>query len=989
MDHGKWTASPDQSSLLMVQSAGATAHQGGFGLEYEDEDGEESRLDFNFEAIDADIDLDDSMQSSLPNSTNPRMLASLNGGHASSLGGAMTDSGELVGGGTGTAPGMGVPRSQKTIDRWSAGSGKPATMTLKEQEKVIDELKKESFSLKLKIYFLEERLAKISPEHVDQALQENIDMKVKLQTMNSELKQYKRLLLEAQAVIDSLQQQLSQKSNCDLQHGMTAEQEQDYKKAMAERLELRSLLEKLDDQVQALQGKLADKEQELDQMQSNHAMANEYEAQLDELRNQLLEYQKNETRLLEQSKMDEQWEIRCRELERELGASLDIRSELEQELLLVRSEKEENEDELGRQLEQLRDELSKAKIDNADIAHDLEESREQLRHIQEVHANDMNALSERWTLDRQEFAAQTAEIAAENEELRKSNEQLEAQAEDLMAWRNEDAERHDQELEDLVGELQDKVNELEALSQETRELRQSVQPKDDKIAELQELVEQLQYAQRESDAIHDEVIARMKSKMHSGQGSLEANGVSLQDFQLMSEELVLIEEQNRKLQTQLRAEIDHRIAFENGANNDREMYGVNNNRQWQEERHRLQSEYTAQINELQEKYAEASDQIIALMNDLSDRDAQLRDYEEQLDFASKHSKEIEERYDDMELKLSSDLKATTDELMEIRQEFEQIKASRVEKGDLLHSRTNEVDRLNIKTRKLNSTMVTLETEKEQLETALKDRAMTIAMLRSRLSELEFQVTQKQRDEDSSDETSKSDLVERNSLLLTVLQHLESILGGDSRLDGNMLPKPSANFIYFSNHLISRLKSLSKLFVLFEKKGKELEDKSTGQLIQLKKQLDLKLKQLDRFETIVRSAADRQKKWREQLVKKQAENEDLQAKHAQFARTIADLKARQGSSERSQDYEVRCKHAERKLQLEKSRSVDAEERWNARLRELEKRTKDAEERVQRERQGAKEKVAGLLDENKIAQRNLETLQRKNEQLQDLVDNYRRH
>jgi len=89
--------------------------------------------------------------------------------------------------------------------------------------------------------------------------------------------------------------------------------------------------------------------------------------------------------------------------------------------------------------------------------------------------------------------------------------------------------------------------------------------------------------------------------MQSGQGSdLEANGVSLADFQLMSEELVLIEEQNRKLQTQLRAEIDHRIAFENGANNDREMNGVNSNRQWQEERHRLQGEYTGQINELQE-----------------------------------------------------------------------------------------------------------------------------------------------------------------------------------------------------------------------------------------------------------------------------------------------------------------------------------------------------------------------------------------------------
>lgn len=162
------------------------------------------------------------------------------------------------------------------------------------------------------------------------ACSQNIEMKIKLQTMHSELKQYKRLLMESQAAIDSLQQLLSQKSTCDLQHGMTPEQEQEFKKAMAERQDLRSLLEKLDDQVQSLQAQLAAKEQELDQMQSNHALTNEYEAQLDELRNQLLEYQKNETRLLEQSKMDEQWEIRCRELERELGTSLDIRSELEQ-----------------------------------------------------------------------------------------------------------------------------------------------------------------------------------------------------------------------------------------------------------------------------------------------------------------------------------------------------------------------------------------------------------------------------------------------------------------------------------------------------------------------------------------------------------------------------------------------------------------------------------------------------------------------------------
>lgn len=42
---------------------------------------------------------------------------------------------------------------------------------------------------------------------------------------------------------------------------------------------------------------------------------------------------------------------------------------------------------------------------------------------------------------------------------------------------------------------------------------------------------------------------------------------------------------------------------------------------------------------------------------------------------------------------------------------------------------------------------------------------------------------------------------------------------------------------------------------------------------------MKLKQLDRFETIVRDAADRQRKWREQLIKNKAINEDLQVSTA--------------------------------------------------------------------------------------------------------------
>ncbi|KAF9287592.1 hypothetical protein BGZ68_001580 [Mortierella alpina] len=938
--------------------------QGPQGLDEDDEEAEESRLELTFDALDADIHLDNSVRS------NPRLNA--HSGHASSAG--MTDISE-------------GPKTQKTIDRWSASTGKPATMTLKEQEKVIDELKKECFSLKLKVYFLEDRLAKMSPEHVDQALNENIEMKVKLQKMHSELKQYKRLLVEAHAAIEALQAQ----KNCDLQHGMTEEQEEDYRNAITETLNLKETLKQLSDRISALEEEAKLKDLELEDLHSRlgelDAQANtiedlkdlsgKYEAQIADLQLRLAEYEQNESRMMEKSRADEGWEARCRELDAKLGASMKHQSDLENELTLTRRENAE----LNHQLELHRDELSKARIDSADLSHQLDEEREQMRQIQDMHANDMRALSERWTLDRQQLREQLADMDVDLEELRKANEQLEAQAHDLLAWRNEDAARHDQELADLVAELEDKGVELDQLRKELGGMDDILQEKDTKISELQDQIDLLERMRRDNDAVHEEVIATLRSKMQAElAANPDASSVPLHDFQQMSEELALMEQQNHRLESQLRMETDQRRALESSSR-DRESNGLD---RWREEREQLERNYEDMLHDLQDKL---TTQISELNNELDERDNQLRYYKEQLNLASKQSKEVEERYEEMELRLNSDLEATTAELLDIRQEFEQIRASRVEKSDLLHSRSNEVDRLHVKTRRLNDTMAALEGQKEQLETDLRDRHLTIAMLKTRLHELELQVSKNQKDEDTSSETSKSDLVERNSLLLTVLQHLESILGGDSRLDSNMLPKPSANFVYFSNHLISRLKSLSKLFILFEKKGKELEDKSSGQLTSMpiesnrhfRKQLDLKLRQMDRFETIVRNAADRQRKWRDQLVYKQRENEELQVKLQLFSKTIAELKARSGSSERTQDYEIRYKQAERKLQLERNRAVDAEERWNARLRELERRTREAEERVLRERQGAKEKLAALQDVNASAQKTIENLQRKIDQL----------
>jgi hypothetical protein len=45
-------------------------------------------------------------------------------------------------------------------------------LTIKDQERIIDELRKENYGLKMRIYFLEDRMNKMTPAHMNEALRE-------------------------------------------------------------------------------------------------------------------------------------------------------------------------------------------------------------------------------------------------------------------------------------------------------------------------------------------------------------------------------------------------------------------------------------------------------------------------------------------------------------------------------------------------------------------------------------------------------------------------------------------------------------------------------------------------------------------------------------------------------------------------------------------------------------------------------------------------
>ncbi|CCO32471.1 hypothetical protein BN14_06531 [Rhizoctonia solani AG-1 IB] len=55
-------------------------------------------------------------------------------------------------------------------DSKTGATDKGPTMTLREQEKLIDQVKRENFALKLKDHFLEERLNQLMPNNLEPAL---------------------------------------------------------------------------------------------------------------------------------------------------------------------------------------------------------------------------------------------------------------------------------------------------------------------------------------------------------------------------------------------------------------------------------------------------------------------------------------------------------------------------------------------------------------------------------------------------------------------------------------------------------------------------------------------------------------------------------------------------------------------------------------------------------------------------------------------------
>ncbi|GJJ11520.1 hypothetical protein Clacol_005753 [Clathrus columnatus] len=897
-------------------------------------------------------------------------------------------------------------------------------LTLREQEKIIDSLKKENFSLKLKVHFLEERLNQLAPEHVEAAFKQNINLKIEVQSRGVELKKYKKLLLELEKEL-----QVAQKGA-----GGSKAREKDLEEALVEReREIRELRRRRavgpEDgalrEAEARNAELEDHQAVLEEeLESMKAAMEEKLNEIDRLKDEL--FQRGNV-----SMASDGGETRRARLERQLAVAQDTIEDLraqhdedQQHLAQYEEDKEILEDEVERLKLALEDSERRREAETFERS----ESRTQLLEERE----ERDALEDTLNSVRDQLAATSIELQQREDELDLKNRELDemtmehevfiADAKD--AWRGELAELRTQndELRDVIAEheteLQEKNAQLEEQDNIIRQLENMFELKDEEVkannAEITKLSQQVWDTEDELERVRVQ-FDRFKQESVADRESLETITAALKEKlsstkAQLQESTALYEQCHQEILVHRAREEElgrHAEALAAELNSDREVREQLENEMDSLERQQ-EDEQRQHRRALEEKQAElktALDDISRLKTLLAERDADYTTLQNALKNLEAENKRVGESHTtdrfslELELdRLKRDLSRAEDDLSRVRAELAAREVSYREREaqlDKLHSMNRDLTaeiavqtqaRMNI-TEKLDS-----------VQNSLKSTETELATQRTRVGELEQRLSKDQRALLTNETQFRDQLTERNTLLLTIYQYLDKILGVDKvQKKGATETKPFTNFAVFHDNLISKLKALSQIQLDFDKRMKEAEGRIMEQYNIVKKRLENYSKQIDNFERAVKAALETKQAWRRKYMAKEGELEALKSTNTALTTQLSSVK----SSPNSRDAELRAANAkfvnsERRVVVYQNQLASAEEtnaqllekhqmaehKWEARVKEYENRLKAAEEKIKRERQGAKERVAELDNHVKMLQKQIEESRRHATQLSEI-------
>lgn len=332
---------------------------------------------------------------------------------------------------------------------------------------LIDEVNKENFSLKLKIYFLEERLAKLTPEQMDVALKETIELKVEYQSLKQELKKHKKWLLEATNALEE------SRKNQDMAHGRVSRTEQE---ANAEISRLRAELEA------EKQARLEEREDLESQLDDALARANEREEEGEELHKNINGLEEENAKLRSQvnaqvtmlaTRNDEKEQL-YDELEALKQDNLALETELQEQRdrrASSASGRETSIAELEDELNKYRDKLSAAMLDLERREKDIAELNTELDQREAEHEEDVAKAIDEWKIALEEARQDKDQLTDALEDRERELEKLDKKLEEFDNLAREDQKKVDKALR----KADEKQKEVDALGEEVMGLTDDIQ----------------------------------------------------------------------------------------------------------------------------------------------------------------------------------------------------------------------------------------------------------------------------------------------------------------------------------------------------------------------------------------------------------------------------------------------------------------------------------------------------------------------------------
>ena len=749
-----------------------------------------------------------------------------------------------------------------------------------------------------------------------------------------------------------------------------------------------------------------------------------YQRNIDELEQQLTAHKTENAKMLErhaqlvadiEQHKDELYELRSSEeqLQRELEVANQRleHANITQEDEAIRFVEAERlaADRYQDQIDKLRDGLAAAQLQIDGKEAELEKMDAELQDLTAKVADLEYELRQAENL-LEEQKAQLEGVEAEADELDRQVQAYKQEAEELRVEADElhkELEAKDADLAETNKEMQEMSNRMFGLEEELEARADEIKQLDEEIAKVEDAMQQANEKHERYTAVLKDKLAATTLELSGTQSQLETTLGELEamrdeadtyarEVEQLTAERARLEELNAKLDAKV-SDVVEDLKAEERALDDAHAEWERKLEEAEERMLRIVRDKDEAILSLEKELNQMEDDLATRKSDVQTLQDALRAKENE-SFRMGQSSANDKYSLELEIdRLKRDLSRCEDDLARARKEVDRKDDALRQKEDALAQVHSELRDAQAKLASEMQSRLGLSERFEAQQAAIQAERKELEAARAKAEELEHELNDGERATLRTEQATREALNQRNTLLLTIYQQMGKILAssdGSSPRKRDEL-KPFTNFDVFHSSLLSRLRRVFDTQLGVDQKAKDVEAKLLEKYTALKRQQDARFRQIDRFEASIKQATDKQAQWRSRLVAKQSELEAVKSTNAELLQQISSLKTRTSLSNPSDNNKLtalttRANTAERRLATAQAQASQAEDRlaeaklkygqgegkWAARIKELELRCKAAEERVKRERQGAKERVTELEAVKARLERELESATRRN-------------